>query len=375
MPKVRGQPRMSSTPSPAAGVPRQRPVSCALCRSRKLRCSRTVPCTNCSSRGATCQFDVPGLPTPASPAPLDQTAVLVEILERLRRIEETISKNKVSENDHLVDVEGTATITPRSLSEADDVPASPLPPVGEDLAVLEQVSMGREHHPFRDQIYATPTVFHAVSIESVLTKPTYLVPCDTASLAFPGNEVIKVIYLPQYNECKTLFDKYVSSYSYLQHIVHHPTLPTVVDRVYERLERQESNEPGDLILLLSIIATATYTWSQDDFGGYGLFANISDAHAQAPFWVKATLEILESAHRSAYLSLELLQGLIVITFIVGNMEGISLRYRSLISTAIVMGREMGLHQTDLPGKEKTGLTPLRRELGRRIWWYLAATDW
>lgn len=37
--------------------PRQRPISCALCRVRKLRCSRVFPCSNCTSRGVVCQHD------------------------------------------------------------------------------------------------------------------------------------------------------------------------------------------------------------------------------------------------------------------------------------------------------------------------------
>ena len=37
--------------------PRQRPISCTLCRVRKLRCSRVFPCSNCTSRGVACQHD------------------------------------------------------------------------------------------------------------------------------------------------------------------------------------------------------------------------------------------------------------------------------------------------------------------------------
>lgn len=37
--------------------PRQRPISCKLCRQRKLRCSRVFPCSNCLCRGVECEHD------------------------------------------------------------------------------------------------------------------------------------------------------------------------------------------------------------------------------------------------------------------------------------------------------------------------------
>lgn len=37
-------------------IRRQDPVSCSLCRSKKLRCSREAPCSNCRSRCVECDF-------------------------------------------------------------------------------------------------------------------------------------------------------------------------------------------------------------------------------------------------------------------------------------------------------------------------------
>ena len=47
---------------------RQDPVSCSLCRSKKLKCSREQPCSNCTSRGVTCDF------SPARPSSLQVDA-------------------------------------------------------------------------------------------------------------------------------------------------------------------------------------------------------------------------------------------------------------------------------------------------------------
>lgn len=86
---------------------RQRPVSCTFCRARKLRCSRVSPCSNCSSRGVSCCFDSPldqpsivtistltPSSTTASSSGADADAVLCDVLERLKRIEEMLGQRE-----------------------------------------------------------------------------------------------------------------------------------------------------------------------------------------------------------------------------------------------------------------------------------------
>jgi hypothetical protein len=64
-------------------TPRQRPVSCRSCRSRKLRCSREAPCSNCASRGIRCEMDYPIDFPSRTPSALEP-----EPLERIRKLEE-----------------------------------------------------------------------------------------------------------------------------------------------------------------------------------------------------------------------------------------------------------------------------------------------
>ena len=80
--------------------PRQRPISCKLCRQRKLRCSRQFPCSNCTTRGVVCQHDGPETaPTPrASVDPGESTATATpkevpnaELLARLEKLEALIA--------------------------------------------------------------------------------------------------------------------------------------------------------------------------------------------------------------------------------------------------------------------------------------------
>jgi Fungal Zn(2)-Cys(6) binuclear cluster domain len=75
------------------GAPRQRPVSCRFCRSRKLRCSREAPCSNCVSRGIRCEVEYPVGPSPGTSEP--------EIVERIRKLEESVENQKPQQNENV----------------------------------------------------------------------------------------------------------------------------------------------------------------------------------------------------------------------------------------------------------------------------------
>lgn len=68
---------------------RQDPVSCSLCRSRKLKCNRQYPsCSNCTERGVTCEW-----PSTALQRNIQSSVGLenAAILARLNRLEQVIA--------------------------------------------------------------------------------------------------------------------------------------------------------------------------------------------------------------------------------------------------------------------------------------------
>lgn len=74
-------------PSGQARRARQNPVSCQLCRRKKLKCDRQQPCSNCSARGVSCQ-SATRHPTPATSEsrrapPAAETAQFQARLEKL----------------------------------------------------------------------------------------------------------------------------------------------------------------------------------------------------------------------------------------------------------------------------------------------------
>jgi hypothetical protein len=186
----------------------------------------------------------------------------------------------------------------------------------------------------------------------------------------------RCVWLPFHNETRFILDKFITNVSYIHHVVHHPSLPATIDDLYRKIENQEPIEPGHLVLLLGIIANTVEVWSwHDEVEGDGsIFQSAIEANAQTPLWIKSAMDVIKSGENGPPLALETIQGIIILAFAVSNTEGVSLRYRSLISTGLLLSRELGLHRIDHESNAATANT-IRAEEGRRVWWYLVATDW
>ena len=128
-----------------------------------------------------------------------------------------------------------------------------------------------------------------------------------------------------------------------------------------------------MILLLALFASCTNSWVQQDCER-GLFSTSIEANSQSSLWVKATENVLDIAHRTGCVSIEGIQGIIIASFVVGNLEGISRRCRSMFNMALLLARELGLHNLDHPSNAHSACSA-QTEIGRRVWWYLVASDW
>jgi hypothetical protein len=176
-------------------------------------------------------------------------------------------------------------------------------------------------------------------------------------------------------------DNFIENFSHMYHVTHHPSLPATVDELYRQVENQEPVKASRLLLLLSIIASATLIWTpRDNENRLLLFPSPVDAAAQTPKWVKSAFDVLHAGVLNAgrdgsHLVLEAVQGVIILSFLLCNLEGVSLRYRFLLSTGFLLSRELGLHRIDDHGNDPTDRDLLSSEMGRRAWWYLVATNW
>lgn len=129
-----------------------------------------------------------------------------------------------------------------------------------------------------------------------------------------------------------------------------------------------------MILMISIFAAALHSWTLDDCSTLGLFTNSAEPQRRSALWVKATEDLIDIAHRSTKISLEGIQGIIIVVFIAASYRGFSRRCWFLMNNALALARELGLHCIDHPSNADSANTA-ESEVGRRVWWYLVASDW
>jgi len=193
-----------------------------------------------------------------------------------------------------------------------------------------------------------------------------------------ANGFTRCVWLPPYNEAKIALDKYISNITFFHHVIHTPSLWAVMKEIYTDMNEQRQPNASHVALLLSIIASTTYSWTAIDCNG-SLFQKNSEASRQTPLWIKTTEDVLDYCHRTTCPSLETVQSTIITSFLVCNLEGLAQRFRFLHSSAVMMARELNLHRTDEQRTpeilEPVQVETIKYEIGRRVWWYLVATDW
>ncbi|KAI9695315.1 MAG: hypothetical protein M1820_008722 [Bogoriella megaspora] len=236
-----------------------------------------------------------------------------------------------------------------------------------DIAWLESIYNSQN---LSDSAPSNELIFRTCSIEKILEARPFKINGSPSSISIGSS---KCIWLPLYSEAKILLEKFIDHIDHIHHVVHCPSLMSTLNDVYDSLSHQGQVKPGQMILLLSIFASSTHSWDGHDCER-GLFSTHADANAQAYIWVKATEDLLDVAHRTTRVSIEGIQGIIIVSFVVANFEGIGRRCKSLYNVALLLARELGLHCLDHPSYAQLAHTA-QAELGRRVWWYLAVSDW
>lgn len=188
---------------------------------------------------------------------------------------------------------------------------------------------------------------------------------------------MRCIWLPLYEESKHIVNKYLADITYIHHVVHIASVRTMVDELYQNLDKGNPIKLGQVSLLLAILTSTTFFWTERDTNT-AIFSSAEEANGQATTWVKTTLDVLEYSRRTRSDSLEDIQAMVIVSFVICNIVGITSQVRYIFSMAISVARQLSLHRIDHP--DNTGLdvpdpSSIRAEMGRRVWWYLVATDW
>lgn len=212
-----------------------------------------------------------------------------------------------------------------------------------------------------------------------VNKQAFFITTPDSICADGSTTAIKCIWLPLREEARYMTQKYFLELTYFHHIIHIPTLQAKIEELYDNLDAGRPVDKGTVLLLVSICADVCYAWSPAE-DERCWFMNSKAAGVQSTTWLKAGMDMVDHVHRIAFASLACVQGITILFFVMFIIEGTARRGGDLMSRAINMARELGLHLVDKPGSDcatrlKQELTPSRKEMCRRTMWYLTATDW
>jgi hypothetical protein len=179
-------------------------------------------------------------------------------------------------------------------------------------------------------------------------------------------------WLPPKDEGAWMLESYAEHVAFLHHVVHVPSVQGIMDDLYHQLSLGFNPKPNHAALLLSIFASTAYMLSSRASGLHSM--NQQDATNCAFVWSKAALNLFEHSSRSTQGSIEDIQAAIILSFVVFNFEGYTVRFRQLSSRALTMARDISLHRIDADAN-RCHERPIELEIKRRVWYHIVSTDW
>ncbi|ELQ37650.1 hypothetical protein OOU_Y34scaffold00587g1 [Pyricularia oryzae Y34] len=183
------------------------------------------------------------------------------------------------------------------------------------------------------------------------------------------------VWLMPQKDAVAMVHDFVENIYHLMPIVHIGSTVSVIDNVYPALQAGNINhvDPAQVALILGICAACAFFWD----GGVPCqhrFETEGEATSASLIWKTSALYAFEEAQRRGSRSLEGAQACAILAYLTYNMDGPSTRFYRLHTCSVTACRELGIHLVDSRGCESTDSTA-RRELKRRLWWHVAATDW
>lgn len=181
--------------------------------------------------------------------------------------------------------------------------------------------------------------------------------------------------LPSRAQGQTLLDYYVDHVNWIYQIIHVPSVQSILDTTYTKIEQNQVPEYSHVALIATIFTLSAYFSSPQS----NLYIHHTEAKRLAYRWLSVAQEALAASNCLSVPTIEALQSLILISqHLMPNIGAIA-TLRTLASTSMYTARAMGLHKIDSPAnkarRKNTEVDWVTIEVKRRIWWHLAASDW
>lgn len=187
-----------------------------------------------------------------------------------------------------------------------------------------------------------------------------------------------MVTFPTYKVADQLLQSYELHVVQLCPIVHLPSLRSLLKTSYVRINQHESVPPGQAALLLSILAIAAFFYPPSAHSDVA--TTEQDTVNLCRLFSKSALDVQDHSRRNTSGSLEDIQACIILSHVFFHLEGFSARGRLLLTTAASIAKDLRLHRLDIDDGESVEQETevcvlIEREITRRVFWYIASTDW
>lgn len=174
-----------------------------------------------------------------------------------------------------------------------------------------------------------------------------------------------------------LFQNYETAVDQGCRILHIPTVRSLIKNFYLRMHQGDPVNLGHAALVLSILAISAYFYAP--FENSKVATTQQDASSLSTVLCKAALDVLDHSRRNTSGCLEDIQANILMSFVTYHLDGFSARGRMLTTSATAIARDLRLHRLDDDNSQNEKDVSVRelidREVKRRVFWHIAATDW
>ncbi|KAK7908874.1 hypothetical protein PG985_016177 [Apiospora marii] len=362
---------------------RQPQVSCDSCRRKKLKCDRGQPCGSCRTRGIACTTPpAPGSreegngslarqqhPLETSPTVVESDVSVKSLLARVAVLEQTVFRGGAApavfhHTPATSNASSYNTPSPRSVQDHERRQEAKFLDSAIDRSKWADQAGAQTVMDFR----VAPTQQHPLSTDFRNSGPKYQV----SHSAQQGPT-----WLMSRSEALSLFHDFVENAYHLLHVLQLDATRFLISNFYTQLEQDGTTavNPAHAALILGIAATTAFFWDAR-VPSQHVFESEKAAQQASLTWRRSALDLLGLVQQSGTASLETAQAYAIVAYLYYNVDGQSVQFRFLHASSVAACREISLHLVDSPGStDSVADDAATKEVKRRLWWHVAATDW
>lgn len=292
------------------------------------------------------------------------------VLERLLRLENAVFGSQ----PHAIPLDSTTDRASEAISSStDECLASISTPVENERRQAAQLldlgftRSGQQSGPPGQVLDCQASLLHGQPVFSILSA--------SEAGSGPQKSPVQLIPLVAMNDALSLLQDFTDNPVHLLPVIHQPTVRSTIVQLYDGLagDSPPRHYLAHAALALAIAATSAFFYHPES-SIFGASTTPEQATQTSMTWLKAALDLTDLCQRDGSVCLEHVQARVILSHLLYNIEGCSSRFRFMYSSCVSLGRDMSLHLIDSSQQgEKDDETT--KEMKRRLWWYIASTDW